>query len=168
VRERFERLAEQACQEDMSYEAYLLALCQSECEIRRHNRIERLLRDSRIPGGKSLEALDLKRFGRKVALQVRALTDGGFVDRCENILAFGNPGSGKTHLLCAIGQELIQAGRRVHFTPSSLLVQQLLRAKQELKLDRLIHHSVILELNITSYRMEQATNGRKEKDEKKE
>ena len=148
VRERFEELAEKARQEDMSYEAYLLALVEEEREMRRHSRIERLLRGSRIPREKSLDALDLKRLGRKVTLQVRALLDGAFVDRHENILAFGNPGSGKTHLLCAIGQELIHAGRRVYFTPCALLVQELLRAKQELKLDRhikrLAKHDVII------------------------
>jgi DNA replication protein DnaC len=232
MRERFEPLAQQARQEEMSYEAYLLALCQDECDMRRHNRIERLLRDSRLPSEKTLEALDLKRFGRKTVLQVRALLDGAFLDRRENILAFGNPGSGKTHLLCALGHELIQRGRRVYFTTCSMLVQQLLRAKQALTLDkhikrlakydaliiddigyvqhgreemevlftllaqryerasilltsnlpfsqwerifkdpmttaaaidRLIHHSVILELNITSYRIEQAGKKRKEK-----
>ncbi len=234
MRERFEELAQKARQEDMSYETYLLTLVQEEREMRRHSRIQRLLYASRIPREKSLQALDLKRLGRKVTLQVRALLDGSFVDRHENILAFGNPGSGKTHLLCAIGQELIHAGRRVYFTPCALLVQELLRAKQELKLDRhikrlakhdaliiddigyvqhdreemevlftllaeryergsilltsnlpfskwervfkdpmttaaaidrLIHHSVILELNTGSYRMEQATKGRKEKNE---
>jgi DNA replication protein DnaC len=51
-------------------------------------------------------------------------------------LAFGNPGSGKTHLLCAIGQRLIQQGRRIIFTPCSLLVQQLLIAKRDLRLPK--------------------------------
>ena len=138
MRDSFAQLAQQARNEDISYEAYLLALCRDECDMRQHHRIERLLRSSRIPCEKTLEALDLKRFGRKITLQVRALLDGGFIDRRENILAFGNPGSGKTHLLCAIGQALIQAGRPVYFTPCSLLVQQLLRAKQALTLDRLI------------------------------
>ncbi len=138
MRVRFEELAQKARQEDMSYEAYLLALLQEERETRWHSRIERLLRSSRIPREKSLEALDLKCLGRKVTLQVRTLLEGSFVDRHENILAFGNPGSGKTHLLCAIGQELIHAGRRVYFTSCALLVQELLRAKQELKLDRCI------------------------------
>jgi DNA replication protein DnaC len=151
--------------------------------------------------------------------------DPTFVGRSENILAFGNPGSGKTHLLCAIGQELIQQGCKVLFTPCSLLVQQLLIAKRDLKLprilkrlsrydtiiiddigyvqqnreemevlfillaeryergsmmitsnlpfskwerifkdpmtaaaaiDRLVHHSIILELNLPSYRLEQS------------
>jgi DNA replication protein DnaC len=233
MRERFEELAQKARQEDLGYETYLLALVEEEREMRRHNRVERLLHDARIPREKSLDTLDLKRLGRKVTLQVRSLLDGSFVDRHENILAFGNPGSGKTHLLCAIGQELIHAGRRVYFTPCALLVQELLRAKHELKLDRqikrlakhdvliiddigyvqhnreemevlftllaeryergsilltsnlpfskwerifkdpmttaaaidrLIHHSVILELNTGSYRMAQAQKGRKEQE----
>jgi hypothetical protein len=55
--------------------------------------------------------------------------EGAFVDRAENVLAFGNRGSGKTHLLCAIGQELIHRGRSVMFFSCSLLVQELLVAK---------------------------------------
>ncbi len=69
---------------------------------------------------------------------VNALLDGSFLDRAENVLAFGNSGSGKTHLLCAIGQELIYRGRRVRFMPYSLLVQQLLLAKQNLRLPQVL------------------------------
>jgi len=108
------------------------------CEVRQVNRVQRYLRDSQLPLEKTLDTLDLKRLPQKVVRQVRTLAEGLFLDRRENILAFGNPGSGKTHLLCAIGQELIRAGRRVYFTPCSLLVQDLLRAKQDLKLARLI------------------------------
>ena len=120
----------------MGYEAYLLALCDAESDARRQNRLERNLIASRIPREKTLEALGLDPFGSRIALQVRTLLENGFLDRRENILAFGNPGSGKTHLLCAIGQHLIHAGRRVYFAPCSELVQQLLRAKQALTLDK--------------------------------
>jgi DNA replication protein DnaC len=60
------------------------------------------------------------------------------VDRKENLLAFGKPGSGKTHLLCALGHDLVQQGRRVWFTTCSLLVQGLLAAKRDLKLSRVL------------------------------
>src|SRR5205085_9091969 len=63
---------------------------------------------------------------------------GDFVDRKENLLAFGKPGSGKTHLLCALGHDLVQQGRRVWFTTCSLLVQGLLAAKRDLKLSRVL------------------------------
>jgi DNA replication protein DnaC len=78
----------------------------------------------------------MKRLGRKVGQQMKVLRDGSFLDRCENIIAFGVPGNGKTHLLAALGQELIRSGKRVYFCTSSLLVQQLLRAKKELLLDK--------------------------------
>jgi DNA replication protein DnaC len=224
-RKGYEELARQAQQEALSYEQYLLGLAQRECQERRDHRIERLLRQSRLPLEKSWQALELKRFPAKVLQQARTLLEGSFVDRHENLLAFGVPGSGKTHLLCAIGQELVRTGRKVLFRPCGLLVQELLLAKRDLKLsgllkrlaghdvlilddlgyvqqsreemevlfvllaeryergsvmltsnlpfsgweaifkdpmttaaaiDRLVHHAVILELNIPSYRAEQA------------
>ena len=74
---------------------------------------------------KSLSTLDLKRLPPKAAPQVRSLLEGGFVDRHENVLIFGNPGSGKTHVACALGQELIRAGRKVMFATCGLIVQDL-------------------------------------------
>ena len=225
IRRCFEDSARQAERESLGYEQYLLELVERECQERRGNRIARLLQASKLPLEKTLESFDLKRLPVKAARQVKALLDGTFLDRRENVLAFGNPGSGKTHLLSALGQELIRQGRRVAFTTCARLVQDLLRAKKDLRLsraikklayyealviddigyvqqsreemevlftllaeryergsvlltsnlpfskweaifkdpmttasaiDRLVHHSVILELNIPSYRMEQA------------
>jgi len=138
-RDCFEEVAQRAEQDSFGYERYLLELAEKECADRRRRRIERLLRDSKLPLEKDLESLDLKRFPNKVVNQFRTLLDGSFLDRKENVLAFGNPGSGKTHLLSALGQELIRrTGRRVYCATCGLLVQDLLRAKQELKLARLI------------------------------
>lgn len=228
MRECFEDLARRAEQETSSYERYLLELAERECQVRRANRVERLLRQSRLPLEKDLASFDLKRLPARVARKVRTLLDGTFLDRKENLLAFGKPGSGKTHLLCALGQELIRNNRKVYFSSCGLMVQELLIAKRDLKLsrvlkrlagydalilddlgyvqqsreemevlftllaeryergsvmitsnlpfskweaifkdpmttaaaiDRLVHHSVILELNISSYRMEQAQKG---------
>ncbi|NIA16690.1 MAG: ATP-binding protein [Nitrospiraceae bacterium] len=138
MRNCYEDEAQRAQQETLSYEQYLFELAGRECEARRQHRVERFLRESRLPIDKSLDAFDMKRLPRKVAQQVRTLLDGSFLERRENVLAFGKPGSGKTHLLCALGQELIRAGQRIYFTPTALLVQDLLRAKQELKLARLL------------------------------
>jgi len=130
--------ARQAQQESLSYERYLLELVEEEYQERWNHRIERFLRASRLPLEKSLETFDLKRLPRKVLQQFRTLLEGTFLDRCENVLAFGNPGSGKTHLLCALGQALIRQGRKIYFAPCSLLVQDLLSAKRDLKLPRAI------------------------------
>jgi len=229
IRRSFEEKARQATQETLSYQQFLLELVELECQERRAHRIERLLRSSRLPLDKTLDNFDMKRLPARAARQVKTLADGTFLDRRENVLAFGNPGSGKTHLLSALGQELIRQGRRVTFTTCQRLVQDLLRAKKELELnralkklsyyealviddigyvqqsreemevlftllaeryergsvlitsnlpfskwesifkdpmttaaaiDRLVHHSVIVELNVASYRVEQAKTKR--------
>ena len=134
----YQDLAEEARRESLSHEHYLLTLLEHEYQERHHNRIRRYLRESQLPLEKSLEHFDRARLPVTVNQQVSLLTEGDFLDRCENVLAFGNPGSGKTHLLCAIAQELVHQGRRVLFRPCSLLVQELLIAKRELELDRIL------------------------------
>jgi DNA replication protein DnaC len=136
-RECFEEEADRATREGLSHEQYLLELAEREVETRRQSRVARLLRESRLPLEKTLEAFDLKRLPRKAASQVASLAEGDFLDRRENVLCFGNPGSGKTHLLCGVGQELVHRGRRVLFSTCELLVQELLLAKRELRLARL-------------------------------
>jgi DNA replication protein DnaC len=134
----YEELARQAQQEALSYEQYLLGLAQRECQERQERRIDRLLRDSRLPLEKSWPTLELKRLPAKVVQQARTLLEGSFVDRQENVLVFGVPGSGKTHVLCAIAQELVRSGRKVQFWTTGLLVQELLIAKRDLKLSRVL------------------------------
>ena len=138
IRACYPERARQAQQESLSYERYLLELVEEEYQERWNHRIERFLKASRLPLEKSLESFDLKRLPRKVVQQFRTLLEGTFLDRRENVLAFGNPGSGKTHLLCALGQALIRQGRKIYFAPCSLLVQDLLMAKRDLKLSRAI------------------------------
>jgi len=138
IRASYEALARQAERETLSYERYLLELCAQECQQRRAKRIERLLRQSQLPQDKSWPALDHKRLPPKVLQQARLLLEGSFVDRHENVLVFGSVGSGKTHLLAAVAQELVRAGRKALFTTCSLLVQELLIAKRDLKLSRVL------------------------------
>jgi DNA replication protein DnaC len=225
VRAQYEAVARPATAEAWSYPDYLRELLERECQQRRQNRIERLLRESKLPLEKSWSALDVKRLPAKVVQPLRGLLSGEFVERRENVLVFGPPGSGKTHALCAVAQELVRSGRKVLFTTCTLLVQELLAAKRDLTLkgllkrlgqwpalliddlgyvqqsreemevlftllaeryergsvlltsnlpfskweqifkdamtaaaaiDRLVHHSVIIELNLPSYRAEQA------------
>ena len=100
-RASYEELARQAQQEGLSFTQYLLALAQRECQERQNKRVERLLHDSRLPLEKSWLSLELKRLPVKVVQQARTLLEGSFLDRCENVLIFGQPGSGKTHALNA-------------------------------------------------------------------
>ena len=139
VRTCYGQEADRARQESLTYEHYLAEVMEREREVRRQNRIQRLLSESKLPLEKSLETFETSRLSSMLAAQLSALLEGSFVERSENVLAFGNPGSGKTHLLCALAQELIhRQGRRLLFTPCRLLVQQLLVAKRDLKLPRLL------------------------------
>lgn len=226
VRQCYEETARLAERETLSYEQYLLEVITQECDQRRKTRVQRLLKESALPLEKSLANFNLKRLPTKAQRQVRTLLDGGFLDRKENVLVFGNPGSGKSHLLAALAQELVVVGeRKMHCTKCSLLMQDLLAAKRDLRLskelkrlgryeglivddlgylqqsrdemdvvftllaeryergsvlmtsnlqfskwesifkdammtaaaiDRLVHHCVIIELNISSYRIEEA------------
>jgi len=121
IRARYESMATQAQQESLSYEQYLAELMAGEWETRQQNRIERSLRESKLPLEKTLAGLDRSRFPRKLNQQINVLLQGVFLDQKENVLAFGNPGSGKTHVLAAVAQELIRQGRKISFCSCNLL-----------------------------------------------
>jgi len=137
IREVYDEAARMAEREHLSFEQYLVHVLERECEVRRNNRIARLLRDSALPLEKTFSTFDRDRLPRAQNAQVTSLLDGSFLERAENVLVFGRSGSGKTHLLSAIAHELIHTHeKRIRFTTCSLLVQELLLAKRELKLAR--------------------------------
>jgi DNA replication protein DnaC len=127
-------VADAAAREGLTHPAYLLALARLEAHERAGRRTQRLMEESRLPREKSLSCFDLSRLSPKARASFNALKDGAFLDRAENVLAFGNPGTGKTHLLCALGQELVRAGRTILFAPTFQIVQRLLAAKRDLRL----------------------------------
>ena len=129
IRRCYQETAISARRDNWEYESYLLELAEREREARQNTRTARLLKDSKLPLEKNLKAFNRKRLPRKVDTQLTQLLKGNFLDHKENVLAFGRPGSGKTHLLCAVAQELIHQGRQVRFMPCNLLVQELLIAK---------------------------------------
>lgn len=131
-----EEVARLAEREGWTFERYVHHLVELEVHERRRRRIERHLKESDLPRDKTLATLDRARLPIKIAKQLATLCDGGFVERGDNLLAFGLPGRGKTHLVCAIGYELIQRGYRVLFTATYALVQRLLAAKRDLRLEK--------------------------------
>ena len=134
----YESAAVLAEREGWSFARYLHHLAETELEERRTRRIERYLKESSLPLEKTPATLELGRFPLKVRRQFESLCEGGFVERAHNVLAFGKPGRGKTHLLCAVAWSLVQRGYRVLFTPAYKLVQRLLAAKREIELERLL------------------------------
>jgi DNA replication protein DnaC len=137
---RFVELINAAEAQNWGYRKLLLQLCEAEAADRRERKRERLLRESGLPSGKTLGNLNESQLPAKVRRQLPTLLEGAFLDRAENVLVFGLPGRGKTHFLSALGRELIlRHARSVYFTPTFKLVQQLLAAKRDLRLDALLH-----------------------------
>ena len=128
-------LQDKAEREGWSFGQYLQQLCELELSDRQVRRIERLRKDSGLPSDKTLATLDLTVLPPAVRRQIPTLCEGGFVAKAENVLAFGMPGRGKTHVVCAMGHELVKKGIRVLFVPAYRLVQRLLVAKRELRLE---------------------------------
>lgn len=130
-----EEASRRAEKEGWSHERYLYHLAELEISDRERRRKERLLKQSGLSKDKTIDQLEMNRFPEKVRRQIPVLCEGGFVERAENVLAFGLPGRGKTHIVSAIGHELIARGYRVLFVPTFKLVQRLLVAKRELTLE---------------------------------
>jgi DNA replication protein DnaC len=105
-----------------------------EARERSDRRIERLRRASHLPSGKTFETLEPKRLPGPLTQKLQDLAAGKWVEEAANVLAFGLPGVGKTHVGCALGHALIERGHSVLFTPTFRLVQELLAAKRDLKL----------------------------------
>jgi DNA replication protein DnaC len=131
-----EEIAQKAEREGWTFGRYLHHLAELEIHERRRRRIERFIHESDLPREKTLATLKRSRLPAKVAKTLPTLCEGGFVERGDNVLAFGLPGRGKTHLVCALGHELVQRGYRVLFTPTFALVQRLLAAKRDLRLEK--------------------------------
>jgi DNA replication protein DnaC len=134
-----ELFAEKAERESWSFVQYLRALVDTEIADRRTRRIARIIDASDVPSDKTMATLDAARLPIKIRRQLQTLGEGAFVERGENILAFGLPGRGKTHLCCAVAHELMHRGYRVLFTPAFKLVHGLLRAKRDLELEKELH-----------------------------
>ncbi len=221
----YEEAARMAERESLTHERYLHNLARLEAHERYNRKIASLLKQSRLPREKTLATFEQDRLPKKVRALLPTLCEGSFLSRAECVLAFGNPGSGKTHLLCGIAHELIKGGHSVLFMSAAMLVQRLLLAKRDLRfsqeikkldrfevviiddigyvqqdreemevlftllaeryerrsvmistnlvfskwdqifkdpmttaaaVDRLVHHAIILELNLPSYRAEKA------------
>jgi len=116
----------------------VLELLEAERETRAQHRCERLLKAAQLPAGKTFDTLDQSRLPRKVIQQLRELRTGAFLESADNVLCFGLPGRGKTHAAVALGHALTQAGHSVLFTPTFRLVQELLAAKRDLVLPKVL------------------------------
>jgi len=128
--------------------AVISEVLEEEAEARHQRRVDRLRRAAKLPPGKTFESFEDARLSPTLRRKLEELTSGAFLEQASNVLAFGLPGVGKSHALCALGHKLVQAGHTVLFAPTYELVQDLLAAKRDLelprKLRRLDHFELVI------------------------
>jgi DNA replication protein DnaC len=133
------KLAEQSDKEGWPAARFLAALAEYEAADRKRRRIERHMAEARLPAGKTLATFDFDSVPMVSKAQVMALAAGDvWLKTGANLLLFGPPGGGKSHLSAAIGLALVENGWRVLFTPTTDLVQRLQVARRELALEAAI------------------------------
>jgi DNA replication protein DnaC len=133
------KLAEQSDKEGWPAARFLAVLAEHESADRGRRRIERHLGEARLPAGKTLATFDFEAVPMVSKAQVMALASGDmWLEKGANILLFGPPGGGKSHLSAALGLALVENGWRVKFARTTDLVQQLQIARRELMLETAI------------------------------
>lgn len=137
IAQNYESLAREAEERNLSYEEYLLALLDLEVKTREENLKQRRLKQATFPVHKTLDAYDFSLMPSLNRNRFLTLGQGDFVEKKENIIFLGNSGTGKSHLATGIGIEMIQNGYKVKFITASELVEELLMAKEEHKLNAL-------------------------------
>ena len=139
VKLMWKKLAELSDKEGWPAARFLVALAEHEVAERGRRRIERHLAEARLPVGKTLASFDFAAVPMVSKAQVMALAAGdSWLEKGANLLLFGPPGAGKSHLAAAIGLALVENGRRVMFMRTSELVQRLQIARRELGLESAI------------------------------
>ncbi len=135
---QFVRVAEQAEREHHGYLGYLDALLAAELDEREQKLVVRRVKESHVPKVKTLEEFDFQQAPALSATKIRELAEGGYIDRAEPVVFIGECGTGKTHLLTGLCVAACQQKRRVRFTTAAGLVNELVEAKQQLQLRRVL------------------------------
>ena len=138
VATQFGSMAEQAVREKKSHIGYLEALLLAEIEERERNTVERRIKEAHLPRVKTLEEFDYTQSPNVTAAKMRDLAEGGYIERAEPVLFIGECGTGKTHLLTGLCVAACRQKRRVRFTTAAGLVNELVEAKHQLQLRRVM------------------------------
>jgi DNA replication protein DnaC len=138
IASQFSAVAEQAVREKKSHIGYLEALLAAEIEERERNTIDRRIKEAHLPRVKTLEEFDYTQSPMVSAPKMLELAEGGYIDRAEPILFIGECGTGKTHLLSGLCVAACRQKRRVRFTTAAALVNELVEAKHQLQLRRVM------------------------------
>jgi DNA replication protein DnaC len=134
----FLALAEQAVKENHSHIRYLEALLAMESEERDRHAITNRMREAQLPRLKTLEEFDFAQAPKIPAARIRELAEGGYIDRSEPVVLIGECGTGKSHLATGLCVAACRQKRRVRFTTAAALVNELVEAKQNNQVRRML------------------------------
>ena len=141
-------LLRQAKETGTGYDEFLLDLTRAELQARAESRLNRLIKESRFPLLKPMETFDLAAVPDLDIRLLRDLAGGGYIQEHRNIIFLGRSGTGKTHMATALGVEACKQGLRTRFVTCYGLVNELVEARQERALQRLVQKYVRYDLLI--------------------
>ena len=131
-----QKLARQCAAEGMDHVRYLARLVELELIDRERRMVERCIKAAKFPTVKSLDSFDFSAIPKLNRMQVLELARCEWIDRCENVIALGPSGTGKTHVALGLGLAACQKGLSVGFTTAASLVSEMMEARDERRLLR--------------------------------
>jgi len=135
---KYQELLNDAVQNNWDYEEFLYKLITREKEQRQQNMRKKRIKSAEFPLIKTLDEFDFTQLKYVKPEVIRHLSGCEYIDKHENIIMMGNPGTGKTHLAIALGIMACTKGYKVKFTTAIALVNQLIEAQQTYKLNKIL------------------------------
>jgi DNA replication protein DnaC len=146
----YAKFGEDAAQQRLGYDRFLLALAEQEVLQRQENQRQRRIRDARFPVHKELADFDFSCVPSLSKQRILELARGAYIDKTEPIILVGNPGLGKTHVATGLALAACRQGHRVRFYTAAGLVNELILAQDEHRLSKILalalkHQLIILD-----------------------
>ncbi|MBW1852244.1 MAG: IS21-like element helper ATPase IstB [Deltaproteobacteria bacterium] len=128
----------QARQDKLDYDEFLLNLADVEVQVRKENGRKRRLREAKFPLLKPLDTFNFEAAGDLDVRLIKELSNSAYIKKARNIIFLGKSGTGKTHLATALGMEACKNGIRTRFVTGCALSNELIEARDEKSLGRII------------------------------